>query len=108
MDTQQPLALERRQPCLFQGSKGLNNRLPFWEDHKGLSLEQLTFDLPREFPKQAFHSIPADGSSESLPHHNTDPAASYIGRANHHVKEGGRDTTPVLLGILDVAAAFQE
>jgi hypothetical protein len=65
-------------------------------------------DVPRELSKQAFHPIPAHGSPESLPYHNTDTTPAYISLANHHVKERGRDSTAVLLGMLDVAAALQE
>ncbi len=108
MDTKQPLTLERRQPHLFQDGKGLHNRTPFGEDHQGQSREQLTAQLPRELPKQALHPISADGSPESLPHHDTNPAATHVSPANHHIKQGSRDTTAVFLGVLDVATAFQE
>ena len=104
----QPLALKRCQPHLFQDGKGLANRIPFGEDHKSMPGKQLTAQLPREFPKQALHPISADGSPESLPHHNTDPTAIHISPANDQIKQGGRDTPAMLLGILDVAAAFQE
>lgn len=67
MDTKQPLTLERRQPHLFQDGKGLHNRAPFGEDHKGQSREQLTAQLPRELPKQALHPISADGSPNRFP-----------------------------------------
>jgi hypothetical protein len=73
-----------------------------------MSLKQLSLDVPREFSEQAFHPIPAHGSPESLPHHNTDTTLANISRANHHVEKRGRDSTAVLLGILDVAAALQE
>jgi hypothetical protein len=108
MGPQQPLALECQQPYFFQYSKWLHNRIPLWEDHKELPLKQLTLHVAREFSKQAFDPIPAHGSPESFPHHNTDTTPTDISRANHHVKEGGRNPTTVLLGILDVAAAFQE
>jgi hypothetical protein len=108
MDTKQPLALKRRQPCPFQDGKGLHNRIPLGEDHKVQSREQLTTQLPCQFPKQALYPIPADGYTEPFPHHNTDPAANPVSPANYHIKQGGRDTASVLLGILNVAAAFQE
>jgi len=108
MDAKQPLVLERRQPCLFQDGKRLRNRIPLREDHKGMSREQLTTQLTRELPKQAFHPISADGSPKSLPHHNTDPAATHVCSANHQIKQGRRDTTALLLSILNVAAAFEK
>jgi len=108
MDAKQPLALERRQPYLFQDGKRLRNRIPLREDHKGMSREQLTAQLTRELPKQALHPISADGSPKSLPHHNTDSAAAHVCSANHHIKQSRRDTTAVLLGKLDVAAAFEK
>jgi len=73
-----------------------------------MSWKQLTTQLPRELPKQALHPISADGSPESFSHDNPDPAATHICPANQHIKQGGRDTTAVLFGILDVATAFQE
>jgi len=108
MDTKQSLPLERRQPHLFQDDKGLRNRVPFGEDHKSMSGKQLTAQLPRELPKQALYPISTDGSPESLSHHNTNPAAIHVSPANNQIKQGGRDTPAMLLGILDVAAAFQE
>jgi hypothetical protein len=108
MDTKQLLALKRRQPRPFQDGKGLHNRIPLGEDHKVQSREQLTAQLPCKLPKQALYPISANGYTEPLPHHNTDPAANPVGPANDHIKQGGRDTVSVLLGILDVAAAFQE
>jgi len=108
MGTKQLLSLERRQPYLLQDSKGSRNRIPLGEDHKVMSGKQLTSQLPCEFPKQALHPISADGSPESLPHHNTDPASTSLSPANHDIKQGSRDTATVLLGILDVAAALEE
>ena len=64
--------------------------------------------LTRKFPKQAFDPISADGSPESLPYHNTNPAAIRVSPANHYIKQGGRDTMTMLLGIFDIAATFQE
>ena len=64
--------------------------------------------LPRKFPKQAFDPISADGSTESLPYHNTDPTAIRVSPANHDVKQGGRDTMTMLLGVFEIAATFQE
>jgi hypothetical protein len=108
MDTKEPLALERRQPYLFQDGKGLYNRIPLREDHKGVAGEQCTAQLPRELSKQALYPISADGTPEPLPNHNTNPAATHVSPTNHHIKQGCRDATAVLLGILDIATAFQE
>ena len=108
MDAKQPCALKRRQPRPFQDGKGLHNRIPFGKDHKVQSGEQLTTQLPCEFPKKALTPISANGYSEPLPHHNSDSAAIPASPANDHIKQGGRDTASMLLGILDVATAFQE
>jgi hypothetical protein len=64
--------------------------------------------LPCEFPKPALAPISANGDTEPFPHHNTDSAANPVSPTNYHIKQGGRDTAPVPLGILNVAAAFQE
>jgi hypothetical protein len=89
MDTKQLVALERRQPHFFQHRKGLRNRTPFWEDYQGVSGEQLTMQLPSEFPKQPFHPISANCPPESLPHDNADPAGTHVSPANHHIEQRG-------------------
>ena len=68
----------------------------------------MTAQVPCELPIQAFYPISANGYTEPFPHHNTDPAAHPVSPTNYHIKQGGRDTVSVLLGILNVSAAFQE
>jgi len=102
------LALKRREPHLFQNSKGLHDRIPFGEDHEVVSREQVTAQLPSEFPKQSLRPISADCSPKSLPYHNSYPAAARVSPANHHIKQGSRNTTTVCFSILYIAAAFEK
>jgi hypothetical protein len=52
-----------------------------------MASEQLTMQLPNEFPKQPFHPISAHCSPESLPYDNTDPADTHVSLANHHIEQ---------------------
>lgn len=105
---QQTLAPQRRAPHSFQIFKRKSQRIPFRKHQYGMTGNQFSVDLPRQFSEQTFGAISANGNPKAFSHNDADSARTSFRLTDQQI-EAGRGCPPaMLLDILDVSASAKK